>query len=97
MMDKNVGDSSAFRQLNVGRKKRLRFGRSKIHAWGVFAEEQLAPNDLVVEYKGELIRNIMADVREKRYARLMIPDYMFRIDADVVCDATMKVCMCVVG
>ena len=34
----------------------LRFGRSRIHAWGVFAAEAIAANEFVVEYKGELIR-----------------------------------------
>lgn len=70
------------------REKKLRFGRSRIHAWGVFAAEAIAANEFVVEYKGELIRPSISDVREKRYQRQGLPDYMFRIDKDIICDAT---------
>eukprot|EP00516_Mucochytrium_quahogii_P009598 CAMPEP_0203781812 /NCGR_PEP_ID=MMETSP0099_2-20121227/10534_1 /ASSEMBLY_ACC=CAM_ASM_000209 /TAXON_ID=96639 /ORGANISM=" , Strain NY0313808BC1" /LENGTH=318 /DNA_ID=CAMNT_0050683021 /DNA_START=635 /DNA_END=1591 /DNA_ORIENTATION=- len=76
--------------LALGREKRLRFGRSRIHAWGVFAEEPLAANDFVIEYKGELIRAVISDLREKYYAEQGIPDYMFRIDDEFICDATQK-------
>ena len=47
--------------------KRLRFGRSKIHAWGVFAGEPISAGDLLIEYKGELIRHQVADLREEEY------------------------------
>lgn len=78
------------KHLTLGREKRLRFGKSPIHAWGVFAEEPLSANEFVIEYKGELIRPILTDLREKRYEARGVPDYMFRIDADVVVDATMR-------
>lgn len=68
--------------------KKLRFGRSRIHAWGVFAEEPIGSGDVVIEYKGELIRHQVADLREEEYERLKCDDYMFRIDANVVVDAT---------
>ena len=70
--------------------KRLRFGRSKIHAWGVFAGEPISAGDLLIEYKGELIRHQVADLREEEYERAKCDDYMFRIDSDWVCDATRK-------
>jgi len=68
--------------------KRLRFGRSKIHAWGVFAGEPISAGDLLIEYKGELIRHQVADLREEEYERNQEDDYMFRIDDNWVCDAT---------
>lgn len=41
--------------LNVdvlqSRRKKLRFGRSSVHAWGVFADEPIAAGDLVIEYR----------------------------------------------
>lgn len=33
------------------RRKKLRFGRSSVHAWGVFADEPIAAGDLVIEYR----------------------------------------------
>lgn len=38
------------------RKKRLRFQRSKIHDWGLIAQEPIEAEDFVIEYVGELIR-----------------------------------------
>lgn len=75
---------------SVCRKKCLRLGRSAIHAWGVFADEPLLPGDFVIEYKGEVIRPIVADSREKIYSALGFSDYMFRVDDDTIVDATMK-------
>jgi hypothetical protein len=71
------------------REQALRFDRSGIHAWGVFADEDLREGELLVEYRGEIIGNAMAEKREKEYEDAKIgSDYMFRIDGDIVCDAT---------
>lgn len=44
---------------------------------------------MIVEYRGEIIENTMAEKREKLYEAAKIgSDYMFRIDANFVCDAT---------
>ncbi|KAG5186517.1 hypothetical protein JKP88DRAFT_214784, partial [Tribonema minus] len=73
------------------RKKLLRFGRSPIHAWGVFAEEPIAAGDMVIEYRGEIIRSAVADKRERLYTEMQVgSDYMFRVDEDTVVDATFK-------
>jgi histone-lysine N-methyltransferase SETD1 len=73
----------------AGREQQLRFDRSSIHAWGVFADEGINAGDMIVEYRGELIGNAVAERREKEYEKAMIgSDYMFRIDAFLVCDAT---------
>ena len=46
-----------FIHLNFqARKKQLKFARSKIHDWGVFAIEPIEAGDFVVEYVGELVR-----------------------------------------
>lgn len=71
------------------REPKLRFDRSSIHAWGVFADEPIAADEMVIEYRGELIGNAMAEKREIEYEREKIgSDYMFRVDSEVVCDAT---------
>lgn len=46
--------------------------------------------EIVVEYIGELIRNKVSDKREKIYEAKGFGDcYMFRIDKDLIVDATM--------
>eukprot|EP00934_Nitzschia_sp_Nitz4_P002614 Nitzschia sp. Nitz4//scaffold4_size323378//152217//154884//NITZ4_000661-RA/size323378-snap-gene-0.455-mRNA-1//-1//CDS//3329553402//2604//frame0 len=72
-----------------GKEHLLRFGRSSIHAWGVFADDDIKEGDLLVEYRGEIIGNAIAESREVEYEKAKIgSDYMFRIDANIVCDAT---------
>jgi histone-lysine N-methyltransferase SETD1 len=71
------------------REPQLRFDRSGIHAWGVFADKDISSGDMIVEYRGEIIENAMAEKREKLYEAAKIgSDYMFRIDGRFVCDAT---------
>ncbi|MBN3309580.1 SET1A methyltransferase, partial [Amia calva] len=71
------------------RKKKLRFGRSRIHEWGLFAMEPIAADEMVIEYVGQNIRQVVADMREKRYAQEGIgSSYLFRVDHDTIIDAT---------
>lgn len=79
-----------FNQLQT-RKKQLRFARSPIHDWGLYAMERIAKGEMVIEYVGEVIRQAVADKREKAYERQGIgSSYLFRIDDNVVVDATKK-------
>jgi len=71
------------------RSKKLRFMKSRIHDWGLFAMEAISADDLVIEYIGEVIRHKVADKREKMYERTGIESsYLFRIDLENVIDAT---------
>ncbi|KAK0417434.1 hypothetical protein QR680_013007 [Steinernema hermaphroditum] len=73
------------------RKKMIKFARSKIHGWGLYAMETIAADEMIVEYVGELIRPAIADEREKHYEKRGIgSSYLFRIDRDSVIDATKK-------
>ena len=40
------------------RKKKLRFGRSRFHEWGLFAMERIAADEMVIEYVGQNIRQV---------------------------------------
>jgi histone-lysine N-methyltransferase SETD1 len=83
-------DLFAFNQLRI-RKKQLRFARSAIEGYGLYAMETIQQGEMVCEYVGELIRSSVADLREHRYLRQGIgSSYLFRIDGDVVCDATFR-------
>ena len=73
----------------AGREANIRFDRSNIHGWGVFTDIDIKQGDMIIEYRGELIGNAMAEKREKEYEAAKIgSDYMFRIDEYIVCDAT---------
>ncbi|KAF7725527.1 histone methyltransferase set1 [Apophysomyces ossiformis] len=92
MHKKTIADSDIlkFNQLK-SRKKQLRFAKSPIHDWGLFAEEHIDANDMVIEYVGEIIRQQVAEEREKKYERCGIgSSYLFRVDDDTVIDATKK-------
>ncbi|KLT46101.1 SET domain-containing protein [Cutaneotrichosporon oleaginosum] len=85
-----VNDVFAFNQLRI-RKKQLRFARSAIEGYGLYAMETIQPNEMVCEYVGELCRVAVSEVREQRYMKQGIgSSYLFRIDGDIVCDATFK-------
>ncbi|TFK19254.1 hypothetical protein FA15DRAFT_674606 [Coprinopsis marcescibilis] len=82
--------SFKFNQLQT-RKKHLRFARSSIHDWGLYAMERILKGEMVIEYVGEVIRAQVADKREKAYERQGIgSSYLFRIDEELVVDATKK-------
>ncbi|KAI8376247.1 uncharacterized protein BYT42DRAFT_573933 [Radiomyces spectabilis] len=92
MQKKALADSDIlkFNQLK-SRKKQLRFAKSPIHDWGLFAEEHIDAHDMVIEYVGEVIRQQVAEEREKKYERCGIgSSYLFRVDDDIVIDATKK-------
>jgi len=79
-----------FNQLRT-RKKKLKFARSPIHDWGLYAMEPISAGEMVIEYVGEVIRQQVADKREKYYERTGIgSSYLFRVDDDAVVDATKK-------
>ncbi|XP_036000431.1 histone-lysine N-methyltransferase SETD1B-A [Fundulus heteroclitus] len=81
-------DLVKFNQLKF-RKKRIRFSRSLIHEWGLFALEPIAADEMVIEYVGQLIRQVIADMREQRYEEEGIgSSYLFRVDQDAIIDAT---------
>ncbi|PHU23731.1 Histone-lysine N-methyltransferase ATX3 [Capsicum chinense] len=69
---------------------RICFGKSGIHGWGLFAKRKLQEGEMVAEYVGERIRGSVADLREHRYSSQGKHCYFFRINDEVVIDATMK-------
>lgn len=90
---KTLGQDSdvlRFNQLKK-RKKPVKFARSAIHNWGLYAMENIPKDDMIIEYVGEEVRQQIADIREKRYLKSGIgSSYLFRIDDNTVIDATKK-------
>jgi histone-lysine N-methyltransferase SETD1 len=79
-----------FNQLKK-RKKLVKFDRSAIHGWGLYAEENIAMHDLIIEYVGEKVRQKVADLREQKYEKQGVgSSYLFRMMDDEIVDATKK-------
>ncbi|KAI5057949.1 hypothetical protein GOP47_0027964 [Adiantum capillus-veneris] len=79
-----------FQQMCLSLKHRLTFGKSAIHGWGVFTKTRHRAGDMVIEYAGEVVRPIVADLRERLIYNTLVGagTYMFRIDDERVVDAT---------
>ncbi|XP_063697695.1 histone-lysine N-methyltransferase SETD1 [Culicoides brevitarsis] len=85
-----IGESELlkFNQLKF-RKKQIKFAKSAIHDWGLFAMEPIAADEMVIEYVGQMIRPSLADHREQKYEQIGIgSSYLFRIDLETIIDAT---------
>ena len=74
------------------RRKQVKFMRSDIHDWGLFAQEPIIADEMVIEYVGEVVREIIANIRERGYEKEGIgSSYLFRIDqSSYIVDATHK-------
>ncbi|XP_026497451.2 histone-lysine N-methyltransferase trithorax [Vanessa tameamea] len=84
-----------FRQLKETSKVSVGVYRSHIHGRGLFCKRDIEEGDMVIEYAGEVIRAVLADQREKKYEAMsgrrgVGGCYMFRIDDNLVVDATLK-------
>jgi histone-lysine N-methyltransferase SETD1 len=86
--DWNPGSMLQFNPLCF-RQKKLRLAKSGIHSMGVYALDAIKVNDFVIEYTGELVRPSVAEMRESKYEKMNIGgSYLFRIDDELVIDAT---------
>ncbi|XP_054265259.1 histone-lysine N-methyltransferase SETD1B-A-like [Macrosteles quadrilineatus] len=70
------------------RKKKLSVEKSEIHGLGVFAAEPINANEFIIEYVGQVIRPVIADLREKEYKKAGLGYYCFAVDDNTVIDAT---------
>ena len=52
-------------------KRNVYLARSRIQGLGLFASRELDKSTMIVEYVGELIRNEVANNREKSYEKMV--------------------------
>lgn len=80
--------AARFRQMRALAGVRLALRRSPIQGFGVFARVRLEAGTMLMEYRGQLIRHSVADIREERYAAARAGDYMFSLENGRIVDAT---------
>ena len=69
-------------------KKRLTFGKSAIHGWGLISKVPIKAGSMVIIYRGEAVRPAVADIREAKYERDGTDCYLLRADDHTVVDST---------
>lgn len=62
--------------------------KSPIQGMGIFSPSDFPPDSMLFEYKGEIIRLSVADIREERYQKECIGYYMFSFPNGDIIDAT---------
>uniref|UniRef100_F1KPX5 Histone-lysine N-methyltransferase trr n=1 Tax=Ascaris suum TaxID=6253 RepID=F1KPX5_ASCSU len=70
-------------------KNNVYLARSRIQGLGLYAKRDIEMNAMIIEYKGEVIRSEVGEMREKKYEAQNRGVYMFRIDEERLVDATM--------
>ncbi|CRK97266.1 CLUMA_CG010662, isoform A [Clunio marinus] len=86
----NLPMAMKYRTLKESYKKSVGVYRSHIHGRGLFCTRDIEAGEMVIEYAGELIRSTLTDKRERYYDSKGIGCYMFKIDDNLVVDATMS-------
>ncbi|XP_060052806.1 histone-lysine N-methyltransferase 2C isoform X2 [Erinaceus europaeus] len=81
--------SSQYRRMKSEWKSNVYLARSRIQGLGLYAARDMEKHTMVIEYIGTVIRNEVANRKEKLYESQNRGVYMFRMDNDHVIDATL--------
>ncbi|XP_074171171.1 histone-lysine N-methyltransferase 2C isoform X6 [Rhinolophus sinicus] len=81
--------SSQYRKMKTEWKSNVYLARSRIQGLGLYAARDIEKHTMVIEYIGTIIRNEVANRKEKLYESQNRGVYMFRMDNDHVIDATL--------
>uniref|UniRef100_A0A7J7RM14 [histone H3]-lysine(4) N-methyltransferase n=4 Tax=Myotis myotis TaxID=51298 RepID=A0A7J7RM14_MYOMY len=81
--------SSQYRRMKTEWKSSVYLARSRIQGLGLYAARDIEKHTMVIEYIGTIIRNEVANRKEKLYESQNRGVYMFRMDNDHVIDATL--------
>ncbi|XP_046702337.1 histone-lysine N-methyltransferase 2C isoform X2 [Silurus meridionalis] len=80
--------SFQYRRMKAEWKSNVYLARSRIQGLGLYAARDIEKYTMVIEYIGTIIRNEVANRKEKMYESQNRGVYMFRIDSEHVIDAT---------
>ncbi|KAM8967644.1 histone-lysine N-methyltransferase 2C isoform 3-T3 [Pelodytes ibericus] len=81
--------SSQYRKMKTEWKANVYLARSRIQGLGLYAARDIEKHTMVIEYIGTIIRNEVANRKEKLYESQNRGVYMFRLDNEHVIDATL--------
>lgn len=81
--------ASQYRRMKTEWRSNVFLARSKIQGLGLYAARDIEKHTMVIEYIGQVIRNEVANAREKQYESQNRGIYMFRLDENRVIDATL--------
>mmetsp|Transcript_26706 Transcript_26706/g.103798 ORF Transcript_26706/g.103798 Transcript_26706/m.103798 type:complete len:2017 (-) Transcript_26706:84-6134(-) len=84
-----IEDSLQHKSMLRKWKAKTQIRMSGIQGLGLYANREFTPEEMVIEYCGEIIRPSLSDGREAYYDSKGIGCYMFRLDDDQIVDATM--------
>ncbi|KAK4470434.1 hypothetical protein MN116_005988 [Schistosoma mekongi] len=85
-----ISKSQQYRRLRWDWKTNVVLARSRIQGLGLYAARDISKSTFIIEYLGEVIRNEVANRRERLYESQNRGIYMFRVDDDWIVDATMS-------
>ncbi|XP_060778552.1 histone-lysine N-methyltransferase 2C isoform X10 [Neoarius graeffei] len=80
--------SFQYRRMKAEWKSNVYLARSRIQGLGLYAARDIEKYTMVIEYIGTIIRNEVANRKEKMYESQNRGVYMFRINSEHVIDAT---------
>ena len=78
-----------YRNMKLNESSSLKISPSSIAGLGLYSKRTFDPHEMVVEYAGEIVGSGVAEKREILYESRNKGCYMFRIDQDLIVDATM--------
>ncbi|GMT20789.1 hypothetical protein PFISCL1PPCAC_12086, partial [Pristionchus fissidentatus] len=81
---------SAYQKMRKEWRNTVYLARSKIQGLGLYAKRDIDMGSMIIEYKGEIIRAEVCEMREKRYFAQNRGTYMFKASEECIIDATMK-------
>ncbi|XP_065052603.1 histone-lysine N-methyltransferase 2C-like [Rhopilema esculentum] len=84
-----ISKTAQYRRMKSEWKNYVLLSKSRIQGLGLFAIRDIEPNTMIIEYIGSIIRNEVANKRERIYENSNRGVYMFRVDSDTVIDATL--------
>ena len=83
-----LSKSTQYKKLKSEWRANVYLAKSRIQGLGLYAARDLEKGSMIIEYIGDLIRNEVANTREKLYQSQNRGVYMFRLNDDSVVDAT---------
>ena len=83
-----LSKSTQYKKLKAEWRSNVYLAKSQIQGLGLYAARDLEKNTMIIEYIGDMIRNEVANTREKLYQLQNRGVYMFRLNDDFVIDAT---------